>query len=71
MSHIGTVLGGLSFGPTDMVFGTLLKLPDEFFCAGTDVTDPFICASHLQSYTKTLKALPTPPLFVPFTFQKI
>lgn len=41
------------------------------FCHCTDVVDPSVSTSYLQSYIKTLRSPPTHPTFVPLNFQKI
>lgn len=52
------------------VFGTPLKLPDEFY-HNTDVIDLSIVASPLHLFMKTLETLPPCLIFRSNTFKKI
>lgn len=47
------------FCPADTVFGTPLELPGQFSYASTDVIDPSMRSSHLNSHTGTIGAQPT------------
>lgn len=47
----------------DMVFGVPLELYGEFFCDIANDIGPSLFVSHLQTYMKTNRVLPTHPTF--------
>lgn len=53
------------FCSNDILFGTPLKLPGEFFCDGNDVMQTFTFVNHSQSYMKTFRHLSVSPTYIP------
>lgn len=54
-----TLKEDLGFTPAEMVFGTTLQLPGEFFCNPSEISDPSNFVRHLQTYMQQLREIPT------------